>query len=133
MSSTTCTQRTRCPRGRSAGPGSAPGWATPTPNPNASGSAPRSSAWTGSTPSSWRDVLDAPPLRLMVNGLFYCGRRWALSRAAVIAAAGRARHVHPLIARLVGLETVTGERYVLLDLGYEAIDLLHDTPREVIR
>ncbi len=30
--------------------------------------------------------------------------------------------------RLIGLQSVTGERYVLLDLGYEAIDLLHDTP-----
>ncbi len=83
-------------------------------------------------PEQWRDVLEAPPLRLMVNSLFYCGRRWALYRVAVIALPDEhgtftCRH------RLVGLETVTGERYVLLDLGYEAIDILHDTPREQAR
>ena len=73
-----------------------------------------------------------PPLRLMVNSLFYCGRRWALSRVAVIALPDE-RGTFTRHRRLVGLETVTSERYVLLDLGYEAIDLLHDTPREVIR
>ena len=34
----------------------------------------------------------------------------------------------PAAHRLVGLEAVTGERYLLLDLGYEAIDILHDHP-----
>ena len=29
--------------------------------------------------------------------------------------------------RLIGLQSVTGDRYVLLDLGYEVIDLLHQT------
>lgn len=65
------------------------------------------------------DVLDAAPIRYYVGGFFY-GRPWALAAAAV----------SPLDAdrRLVGLASVSGERYVLLDLGYEAIDLLHDTP-----
>lgn len=70
-------------------------------------------------PDQLTDVLDAAPVRYYVGGFFY-GRPWALAAAAV----------SPLDAdrRLVGLQSVSGERYVLLDLGYEAIDLLHDTP-----
>ena len=78
-------------------------------------------------PEQWREVIEEPPLRLMVNSLFSCGRRWALSRVAVIALADELGHC-PCGRRLVGLQTVNGERCVLLDLGYEAIDILHDTP-----
>jgi hypothetical protein len=81
-------------------------------------------------PDQLREVLDAAPLRLIVNSLFYSRRTWALAAAAVIAlpdppeqSPGFARSL-----RLVGLESVDGERYVLLDLGYEVIDLRHDHP-----
>jgi hypothetical protein len=76
------------------------------------------------------DVLDSYPVRLFVGGLFD-GRRWALSKAAVIAApqfidVGPPAGVLPQ-RRLIGLESVDGDRYVLLDLGHEALDLLHET------
>jgi len=80
-------------------------------------------------PEQLRDVLDTAPIRFYVGGLFYL-RPWALHRAAVApfpdAAIAPGNLSAP--ARLVGLASVSGERYVLLDLGYEAIDLLHDTP-----
>jgi hypothetical protein len=85
-------------------------------------------------PEQLYDVLEAAPVRHYVSGLFHL-RRWALCRAAVVALPDtpdrgpgwdRSR-------RLVGLESVDGERWVLLDLGYEAIDLLHDTPCTVTR
>jgi hypothetical protein len=74
-------------------------------------------------------VLDVPPARQLVGGLFY-GRRWALHRAAVIdlppdsvlpPGVGDA-------ARLIGLWSLTGERYVLLDLGHETLNLLRERP-----
>jgi hypothetical protein len=76
------------------------------------------------------DVLDTYPVRLFVDGLFY-GRRWALCKAAVIAApefidVGPPPGVLPQ-RRLIGLQSIDGNRYVLLDLGHEALDLLHDT------
>jgi hypothetical protein len=76
------------------------------------------------------DVLNAYPVRTFVGGLFY-GRRWALGKAAVIAApefidVGPPPGVLPQ-RRLIGLESVGGDRYVLLDLGHEALDLLHET------
>jgi len=75
-------------------------------------------------------MLDTYPVRHFVGGLFY-GRRWALCRAAVIAApefidVGPPPGVLPQ-RRLIGLESVEGDRYVLLDLGHEALDLLHET------
>jgi hypothetical protein len=70
-------------------------------------------------PDQLCDVLDAAPIRYYVGGLFY-GRPWALAAAAVSPFGDQ--------QRLVGLRSVSGERYLLLDLGYEAIDLLHDTP-----
>ena len=86
-------------------------------------------------PDQLADLLHAVPVRFLVAGLF-CGRTWQLHAAAAeprpvgagptAVGPGRAR-------RLIGLHSVTGDRYVLVDLGYEAIDLLHqtelDTPR----
>jgi hypothetical protein len=80
-------------------------------------------------PDQVAGVLDSAPVRHLVAGLFY-QRRWALSAAAVT----RLDHGSGLPAgldgqrRVVGLASVTGERYVLLDLGYEAIDVMHDRP-----
>jgi hypothetical protein len=81
-------------------------------------------------PERLRDVLDAAPLRLIVNSLFHSGRTWALVAAAVIALPDLPEQSHgfPRSLRLIGLESVDGERYVLLDLGYEVIDLRHDHP-----
>jgi hypothetical protein len=81
-------------------------------------------------PEQLRDVLDAPIIRFYVTGLFF-GRAWALTAAAVTPApAGIAmdpfRDRCPW--RLIGLQAVTDERYMLLDLGYEAINLYHDRP-----
>jgi hypothetical protein len=86
-------------------------------------------AMTWVDPEQLRDVLDAAPIRHYVGGLFYL-RPWALHRAAVAPLPDTANPAGNLTepARLVGLASVSGERYVLLDLGYEAIDLLHDTP-----
>ena len=86
-------------------------------------------AMTWVDPEQLRDVLDTAPIRFYVGGLFYL-RPWALHRAAVTPFPDTANLVGNLTApaRLVGLASVSGERYVLLDLGYEAIDLLHDTP-----
>jgi hypothetical protein len=81
-------------------------------------------------PEQLRDVLETPIIRFYVTGLF-SGRAWALTAAAMTPApAGIAtdpfRDRSPW--RLIGLQAVSGERYVLLDLGYEAIDLFHDQP-----
>lgn len=85
-------------------------------------------AMTWSDPAQMADVLNGAPTRFVVAGLFY-QRPWALHATAVAALPddelGRSR-------RLIGLDSVTGERHVLLDLGYEVIHLLTDTPtREV--
>jgi hypothetical protein len=75
-------------------------------------------------PSELSDVLDAPPARHVIAGLFH-QRPWALHLAASVRlpndAAGRSR-------RLIGLQSVTGYRYVLLSLDYEVVDLLHEAP-----
>jgi len=88
-------------------------------------------------PDQLRDVLDAAPLRLIVNSLFDSGRSWPLVAAAVIALPDPPEQSHGFTRsrRLIGLESVDGERYVLLDLGYEVIDLRHDHPvsQEVAR
>ena len=81
-------------------------------------------------PEQLRDVLDSPTIGFYVTGLFF-GRPWALTAAAVTPApTGIAtdafRDRSPW--RLIGLQAVSGDRYVLLDLGYEAIDLYHDRP-----
>jgi hypothetical protein len=80
--------------------------------------------WT--EPEQLRGVLDEPIIRFCLNGLFY-GRAWALHRAGVESITDLPEHPGGAY-RLVGLEAVTGERYLLLDLGYEAIDILHDHP-----
>jgi hypothetical protein len=76
------------------------------------------------------DVLNAYPVRLFVDGLYY-GRRWGLDKAAVIAAPEFIDVGPPpgvlSQRRLIGLESVDGDRYVLLDLGHEALDLVHET------
>lgn len=75
-------------------------------------------------PAQLAGVLGAAPARQVIASLFY-GRAWALHSAAVAAlpadAAGRDR-------ALIGLAAVTGERYVLMATGYEAVDVLHDRP-----
>jgi hypothetical protein len=76
-------------------------------------------------PEQVRDVLDAPIIRFYLTGLFY-GRAWALNRAAVAPLPDGVTPDPYRTGRLIGLQAVTGERYVLLDLGYEAIDLVHD-------
>jgi hypothetical protein len=81
-------------------------------------------------PDQLRDMLDTPIIHFYVAGLFY-GRTWALTAAAVTPApAGIATDPFRDRSswRLIGLQAVSGERYVLLDLGYEAIDLVHDRP-----
>jgi hypothetical protein len=81
-------------------------------------------------PDELADVLNTYPVRHFVGGLFY-GRRWALCKAAVIAAPEFVGVGPPpgvlSPRRLIGLESVSGDRYVLLDLGHEALDLLHET------
>jgi len=83
-------------------------------------------------PAQLSEVLDAFPVRYYVGGLFHL-RRWALAAAAVVPFPDTECPARPLdgARQLIGLQSVGGERYVLLDLGYEAIDLLHDTPSEV--
>ena len=80
-------------------------------------------------PDQLADILDTAPLRFVVAGLF-SGRAWQLYSAATTPLPGSAglTTVGPDGARrLIGLQSVTGDRYLLLDLGYEVIDLLHDT------
>jgi hypothetical protein len=75
------------------------------------------------------DVLGTAPIRFVVAGLFY-GRTWQLCSAASTAlpTSGELTAVgRDGACRLIGLQSVTGDRYLLLDLGYEAIDLLHQT------
>ena len=74
-------------------------------------------------------VLGTAPVRFVVAGLFY-GRAWQLHAAATtpLPTGGELTAVGPDGARrLIGLQSVTGDRYLLLDLGYEVIDLLHQT------
>jgi len=78
-------------------------------------------------PEQLRDLLEAPILRFYVTGLF-AGRTWALRQAAVTPLPDGVASDPYRCGRLIGLHAVTGERYVLLDLGYEAIDLFHDRP-----
>jgi hypothetical protein len=85
-------------------------------------------------PCQHADALDASPVRTYVDALFD-RRREALYRAAVIdlppdagLSAGPDGH-----RRLIGLWSLTGERHVLLDLGYEALNLMRDAVREEAR
>jgi hypothetical protein len=80
-------------------------------------------------PDELAEVLESAPVRYYVGGLFYL-RPWALTAAAVVPFPDQTYPARPLDGqcRLIGLQSVTGERYLLLDLGYEAINLLHDTP-----
>jgi hypothetical protein len=85
-------------------------------------------------PCQHADALDASPVRTYVDALFD-RRREALYRAAVIdlspdAGLSPGPGGHP---RLIGLWSLTGERHVLLDLGYEALNLMRDTVREEAR
>jgi hypothetical protein len=78
-------------------------------------------------PHRLADLLHADPVRFLVAGLFF-GRVWALHAAAstpLPVGAGLTAVGPGGARRLIGLHSVTGDRYVLLDLGYEAIDLLH--------
>jgi hypothetical protein len=80
-------------------------------------------------PNQLADLLHAVPVRFLVAGLFF-GRARQLHAAAttpVPAGAGPTAVGPDGDRRLIGLHSVTGDRYVLLDLGYEAIDLLHRT------
>jgi hypothetical protein len=78
-------------------------------------------------PELLRDLLEAPIIRFYVTGLF-SGWTWALHQAAVTPLPDGVAPDPYRCGRLIGLQAVTGERYVLLDLGYEAIDLFHDRP-----
>jgi hypothetical protein len=78
-------------------------------------------------PAQLRDVLEAPIIGFYVAGLF-AGRSWALHQAAVTPLPDGVAPDLYRCGRLIGLQSVTGERYVLLDIGYEAIDLFHDRP-----
>jgi hypothetical protein len=78
-------------------------------------------------PEQLRDLLGAPIIRFYVTGLFY-GRSWALHQAAVTPLPDGVAPDPYRCGRLIGLQAVSGDRYVLLDLGYEAIDLFHDRP-----
>jgi hypothetical protein len=81
--------------------------------------------WTD--PTALADVLDTAPIRFYVGGFFF-ERRWALHRAAVAPLPDGVTPDPYRTGRLISLQSVSGERYVLLDLGYEAIDLFHDRP-----
>jgi hypothetical protein len=76
-------------------------------------------------PSELADVLEVAPTRQVIT--FLLGdRRWALHRVAIAVLLpgplGQPR-------RLLGVESVSGERYVLLDdCGYEWIHLYTDRP-----
>jgi hypothetical protein len=84
-------------------------------------------------PTLLAPLLDAWPLRYYVGGLFAC--RQALHRAAAVdlPADSGLPDGPDLALRLIGLSSVTGERHVLLDLGYQVIDVLHETVREESR
>ena len=73
------------------------------------------------------DVLDSRPVRFHVRGLLF-GRLWALSAAATVPLPEGVAPDPFKTGRLIGLAAVTGERWVLLDLGYEALDLYHERP-----
>ena len=81
--------------------------------------------WTD--PTALADLLDTAPIRFYIGG-FFAGRRWTLHRAAVVPLPHGITPDPYRTGRLIGLQAVSGERYVLLDLGYEAIDLYHDRP-----
>jgi hypothetical protein len=76
-------------------------------------------------PSELADVLDVAPARQVITFLLG-GRSWALLHAAIAELSpgsfGNER-------RLLAIESVSGERYVLLDdCGYEWIHLYTDRP-----
>jgi hypothetical protein len=80
-------------------------------------------------PERLADILDAAPVRFLVAGLF-CGQAGQLHAAATTplpVGAGPTAIGPGGARRLIGLHSVSGDRYVLLDLGYEVIDLLHQT------
>lgn len=76
-------------------------------------------------PAQLQQVLDEPIVRYQVRGLFD-GRAWALHRAAVSMLDNLPERAGSM--RLIGLEAVTGERYLIVDRGYETVDLVHDRP-----
>ena len=72
-------------------------------------------------PDDLAEVLHAAPVRFVLAGLFHTlpgGLRHAA--VASVPAGCRCRG-----ECLIGLESATGDRYVLLDTGHEAIDILH--------
>jgi hypothetical protein len=81
---------------------------------------------------SWRDpaelaeVLTIAPARQVI-ALLLGGRRWALHRAGIATLPA----IHPFRGerRLLALESVSGERYLLMDdSGYEWLHLYTDRP-----
>jgi hypothetical protein len=77
-------------------------------------------------PSELADVLDVTPARQVITFLLG-GRRWSLHRAAL----ATLPRTDPLRGerRLLAIESVSGERYLLLDdCGYEWIHLYTDRP-----
>ncbi len=80
--------------------------------------------WT--QPEQLRELLDVAPARFLIAGLLH-DRHRTLHHAATtdlpVDRGGRVR-------RLIGLRTVEGDIYVLLTVGYEVVDVLHDTSVE---
>ena len=79
-------------------------------------------------PDEIADVLGAAPLRFVVAALLRPGHLVAaattqLSSSSSGIALGLGRD-----PKLIGLQSDAQERYVLLDLGYEVVYVLHETP-----
>ena len=83
--------------------------------------------WVG--PERLADILDAVPVRFLVAGLFFghAGQLHAAATTPLPTSAGLTDVGPDSDRRLIGLQSVTGDRYVLVDLGYEVIDVLHQT------
>ena len=86
-------------------------------------------AMTWVDPERLADILDAVPVRFLVAGLFFghAGQLHAAATTPLPAGAGLTNLSSDGPRRLIGLHSVTGDRNVLLDLGYEVIDVLHQT------
>jgi hypothetical protein len=82
-------------------------------------------ATTWRDPAELVDVLDSAPARQVI-AFVLGGRRWTMQRATIttLPAADPLRPVR----RVLGIESVSGRRYVLLDDGYEWLHLYTDRP-----
>jgi hypothetical protein len=81
-------------------------------------------AWRA--PADLAEVLNMAPARQVI-ALLLGGRRWALHRAAIVTLPA----IDPFRGerRLLALESISGERYLLMDdCGYEWLHLYTDRP-----